>query len=319
MSHELYNCGHLYDAASAHYLATGKRTLLEVALRSAALIRRVFGPDGAARHVRPPDRGDGACPAVPDHDGPRHPRAGEVLPGAEGPPRDPAAVHVRGGSLLLPGPPSRSRTAGGGGPRGAGGLHVLRNGGRGGAPARTRRMRKPSSRSGGTSCESKVYLTGGIGARHQGEAFGAAFELPNATRLRGDLRGHRLGHVEPPTLPSHRRFEVLRRDGADPVQRPALGRLPERHGVLLPQPARLRRRVPLQPGSAGRQPWFDVSCCPTSLCRFLPSLPGYVYATAGDAHLRQPLHRKRRGAGGRRNPIHPGRRKPTTHGKGTFG
>jgi DUF1680 family protein len=33
-------------------------------------------------------------------------------------------------------------------------------------------------------------------------------------------------------------------------------------------------------GSAVRQRWFDVSCCPTNLCRFFPSLPGYVYATA---------------------------------------
>jgi len=46
MSHELYNCGHLYDAASAHFLATGSRALLEVALRSARLVRGVFGPEG---------------------------------------------------------------------------------------------------------------------------------------------------------------------------------------------------------------------------------------------------------------------------------
>jgi len=46
MSHELYNSGHLYEAACAHYLATGKRSLLEVALRNAELLKRVFGPDG---------------------------------------------------------------------------------------------------------------------------------------------------------------------------------------------------------------------------------------------------------------------------------
>ena len=57
--------------------------------------------------------------------------------------------------------------------------------------------------------ESKIYLTGGIGARHKGEAFGTAFELPNRDRLRGDLRRHRLGHVEPSPLPPHRRVEVL--------------------------------------------------------------------------------------------------------------
>ena len=44
-SHELYNLGHLYEAAVAHYEATGKRSLLDVALKSADLLCRTFGPD----------------------------------------------------------------------------------------------------------------------------------------------------------------------------------------------------------------------------------------------------------------------------------
>ena len=43
-SHELYNLGHLYEAAVAHYQAAGKRTLLDVALRTAELLDRTFGP-----------------------------------------------------------------------------------------------------------------------------------------------------------------------------------------------------------------------------------------------------------------------------------
>src|SRR5512142_1228346 len=43
-SHELYNLGHLYEAAVAHYQATGKRTLLDIALRTADLLDRTFGP-----------------------------------------------------------------------------------------------------------------------------------------------------------------------------------------------------------------------------------------------------------------------------------
>src|SRR6185436_5843617 len=43
-SHELYDLGHLYEAAVAHYQATGKRTLLDVALRTAELLDRTFGP-----------------------------------------------------------------------------------------------------------------------------------------------------------------------------------------------------------------------------------------------------------------------------------
>jgi len=44
-SHELYNQGHLYEAAVAHFQATGKRSLLAVALKSADLVCRTFGPD----------------------------------------------------------------------------------------------------------------------------------------------------------------------------------------------------------------------------------------------------------------------------------
>src|ERR1022692_2704371 len=43
-SHELYDLGHLYEAAAAHYQATGKRTLLDIALRTANLLDQTFGP-----------------------------------------------------------------------------------------------------------------------------------------------------------------------------------------------------------------------------------------------------------------------------------
>ena len=44
LSHELYNCGHLYEAAVAHYRATGKRTFLDIAIKNADLLVRDFGP-----------------------------------------------------------------------------------------------------------------------------------------------------------------------------------------------------------------------------------------------------------------------------------
>ena len=49
--HELYNVGHMYEAAVAHFQATGKRTLLNVAIKNADLVCSVFGPDG--RHDPP--------------------------------------------------------------------------------------------------------------------------------------------------------------------------------------------------------------------------------------------------------------------------
>jgi uncharacterized protein len=47
-SHELYDLGHLYEAAVAHYQATGERTLLDVALRTADLLVNTFGPHKAS-------------------------------------------------------------------------------------------------------------------------------------------------------------------------------------------------------------------------------------------------------------------------------
>ncbi|MDQ6903921.1 MAG: glycoside hydrolase family 127 protein, partial [Bacteroidota bacterium] len=51
LSHELYNAGHMYEAAVAHYLATGKKSFLNIALKNADLVCSVFGPD--KKHVAP--------------------------------------------------------------------------------------------------------------------------------------------------------------------------------------------------------------------------------------------------------------------------
>ena len=48
-SHELYNCGHLYEAAAAHVLSTGKRTLLDVAVRNADLVAATLVPMAGMR------------------------------------------------------------------------------------------------------------------------------------------------------------------------------------------------------------------------------------------------------------------------------
>ncbi len=43
LSHELYNLGHFYEAATAYFQATGKREILDIAIRSADLVDRDFG------------------------------------------------------------------------------------------------------------------------------------------------------------------------------------------------------------------------------------------------------------------------------------
>lgn len=52
-SHELYNVGHMYEAAVAHYLATGKRSFLDIAIKSADLLCNTFGPEEEKITVAP--------------------------------------------------------------------------------------------------------------------------------------------------------------------------------------------------------------------------------------------------------------------------
>ena len=67
LSHELYNAGHLYEAAAAHYQATGKKNLLNIALKNADLVCSVFGAD--KKHVAPGHEvvGNGAGKALPHY------------------------------------------------------------------------------------------------------------------------------------------------------------------------------------------------------------------------------------------------------------
>ncbi len=50
-----------------------------------------------------------------------------------------------------------------------------------------------------------------------------------------------------------------------------------------PNPLEWDGTTPFNQGAAGRQPWFEVACCPGNIARFLPSLPGYIYAVKDDA------------------------------------
>jgi uncharacterized protein len=53
LSHELYNSGHLYEAAAAHFMATGKKNLLNIALKNADLVCSVFGYGADKKKVAP--------------------------------------------------------------------------------------------------------------------------------------------------------------------------------------------------------------------------------------------------------------------------
>ncbi len=280
-SHELYNSGHLYDAASAHFRATGKRTLLDVALKNAALVRSVFNENG--RHDVPGhqiiemglaklyritgDReyletarffleGRGRYARRQMYHYANNPGYSQdhlpVLEQKEAVGHAVRAVYMYCGmadiAALLPDSAYAEaiRT-------------IWRN-----------------------MTDSKIYLTGGLGGRHAGEAFGDAYELPNAEAYNETCAA--IGSV----MWNHRLFLLSgRAEYLDVLEQTLYNGLLT--GVSLSgneffyvNPLEADGTHPFNHGTAGRQPWFEVSCCPTSLCRFFPSLPGYLYAADRD-------------------------------------
>ncbi|HUI72034.1 MAG TPA: beta-L-arabinofuranosidase domain-containing protein, partial [Spirochaetia bacterium] len=129
---------------------------------------------------------------------------------------------------------------------------------------------------------SKLYLTGGVGARHKGEAFGDAFELPNDTAYAETCAS--IGSV----MWNHRLFLLTGESRYYDVLEQTLynallcGVSLSGDRYFYVNPLESDGTFAFNEGSPGRQPWFEVSCCPTNLSRFFPSLPGYVYAEARD-------------------------------------
>lgn len=132
--------------------------------------------------------------------------------------------------------------------------------------------------------DKKMYITGGVGARHHGEAFGDDYELPNDTAYCETCAA--IGLVL-----WNQRLANLHADGKyiDVIERAIYNGILS--GVSLEgdtffyvNPLAARAEVdPNKPkGGLKRQPWFGTACCPTNIVRFIPSIAGRMYATDDD-------------------------------------
>lgn len=117
----------------------------------------------------------------------------------------------------------------------------------------------------------KLYITGGIGATNNGEAFGANYELPNMSAYCETCAA--IGNV----YVNYRLF-LLHGDSKyyDVLERTLYNGLIS--GVSLDGGSFFYPNPLESMGQHQRQPWFGCACCPSNICRFIPSLPGYVYA-----------------------------------------
>ena len=281
VSHELYNVGHMYEAAVAHYITTGGRSFLDIALKNADLLVRTFGP--AKRRGFPGHqeveiglcklyRVTGKRPYLDlarfflDERG--HYHGGETYPADS-----PFVIYNSEEYLQNHKPVLEQTEAVGHAVRAtymySGMADVSALGGWPEYAAAARRLWENVT-------GKKLYITGGIGSTGDYEAFGADYELPNAQAYAETCAS--IGNA----LWNQRLFE-LSGDAKyiDVLERIIYNGLIS--GVSL-SGERFFYQNPLESaGKYERSAWFEVACCPANVARFLPTLPGYVYATGGDS------------------------------------
>jgi uncharacterized protein len=263
LSHELYNAGHLYEAAYAHYQATGKRSLLDVALKNADLLVRTFGP--------------GKRKIYPGH---QIAEMGLVK-----------LYRVTGKQDYLDLAKFLLDSRGGGSPYNQADRAVVDQKEAEGHAVRATYMYSGmadvAAMSGDNAyvhaldqiwenvVDRKLYVTGGIGALGKGEAFGADYELPNMSAYNETCAA--VGNVF-----WNQRMFLLRGDSKyiDVLERTLYNGLIS--GVSLDGKTYFYPNPLESNGQHQRSPWFGVACCPGNITRFMPSLPGYVYAERQD-------------------------------------
>lgn len=286
-SHELYNVGHMYEAAVAYCLATKKKNFLNIALKNADFIADEFGPD--RRHGFPGHQEIeiGLVKLYRLTGNEKYLRLAKFFLDERGPdnfkkmfPEDsPFAIYNNDWYLQAHLPLLEQKEAVG---------HAVRAtymySGMADVAALTADLNyiKATDRIWENVVSKKIYLTGGIGSRGEGEAFGNDYELPNATAYNETCAA--IGNV----FWNFRLF-LLHGDAKyiDVLERTLYNGL--LCGVSLsgdlffyPNPLESNGKFKFNQGEATRQPWFEVACCPGNLVRFLPSFPGYVYAHADD-------------------------------------
>ncbi len=277
-SHELYNVGHMYEAAAAHFQATGKTSFLDVAIKNAELILSVYGPD--KRHDAPghqeieiglsklyritgekkyldlaqfflDERGKSDIRNYesdnPWENGAHWQDHKPVLEQKEAVGHAVRAVYMYSGMADVA------------------------------ALTGNRQYIDAIDTIWENVVGKKYYITGGIGALYEGEAFGENYQLP--TRAYNETCAA-IANV----FWNHRMF-LMKGEGKyiDVLERTLYNAvLPgisfDGNTFFYPNVLEFDGKDPFNQGATGRKPWFDCSCCPSNLSRFIPAIPNYIYA-----------------------------------------
>ena len=123
--------------------------------------------------------------------------------------------------------------------------------------------------------ERRMYVTGGVGARHEGEAFGKDWELPNERAYAETCAaiGSAMWNWRMLQLGGEARY-------ADVMELVLYnGMLP---GLSLDAGSYFYVNPLADDGTHRRQPWFGCACCPPNVARTLAAIPGYLYGVSGE-------------------------------------
>lgn len=273
LSHETFNAGELYEAAIAYYYATGKRKLLDAAIKNADLICDVFHENGI---VMSPGHAVIEMALVRLYEATgneKYLKQARFFLECRGRRKHDATsedLRVNGKYWQDHLPAVQQREAVGHAVRA---LYFYSGMADIALHLSDKNYLEAVDGIWDNIVGKKLYLTGGLGSTAHNEAFGKNYELPNATaycetcasiaNCMFNLRMFRL-HGEA------KYFDVLERSLYNTVL----------SGISLSGDQFFYPNV-LEADHRGqeRSLWFGCSCCPTNLSRFIPAIPGYVYAT----------------------------------------
>lgn len=288
-SHELYNMGHLYEAAVAYYQATGKDRLLQVAEKNARHVNRVFFEgDPAYNGGRPVNQAPGhqeielALVKLYRVTGePLYLEMAHRFLDIRGETYRPEGEGVMSPQYAQQHLPVEQQTQAVG--------HAVRAAYQYAAMADVGVMTGNAAYAQALDSvwqnivDTRMHITGGLGAVHGIEGFGPAYVLPNADAYNETCAA--VGNV----MVNYRMF-LLHEDARylDVAEVALLNNVLA--GVNLAgnrffyvNPLEADGHHPFNHGAAGRVAWFGTACCPTNLARLLPQVGGMLYAHRDDA------------------------------------
>lgn len=267
LSHELYNAGHLYEAAVAHHQATGKRTLLDIAIKNANLLVKDFGWGKEERFPGHQIIETGLTKLYRVTGDQQYLDLAKFFLDLRGPGKRHSAEYNQAYKKVI----DQDEAVG----------HAVR------ATYMYTGMADVAALTGDEGylqaidklwdnvVGKKLYITGGIGATGAGEAFGKNYQLPNMSAYAETCAAIANVYWNSRMFQLHGDAKYI-----DVLERTLYNGLLS--GISLSGDHFFYPNPLASMGQHARSPWFGCACCITNMTRFLPSMPGYVYGQNGN-------------------------------------